>query len=232
MLLNKVIYSFWIIKHEGYFLLDSGCQATVFPCIGFTWISHTVITVHRKIKILKNWSKALENKHKATFLTDCKTRMFHNFLMIIIASRQSIERQLRHLTVKRLLHWRNEKGFSSMWGKTGEENSFLSLCSWIVFFYSQLSPGKGIQIPESGNFIWGNVESWALKSGIQLKDSGISLTIGIRLIQVPLTKNPESSTQNPAIHSVESRNQDFLGFSYMGRPNWVVPDLPVVDLDQ
>ena len=36
MLLNKVIYSFRIIKHEGHFLLDSGCQATVLLCIGFT----------------------------------------------------------------------------------------------------------------------------------------------------------------------------------------------------
>lgn len=127
MLLNKVIYSFRIIKHEGYFLLDSGCQATVFPCIGFIWISHTVITVHRKIKILKNWSRALENKHKATFLTDCKIRMFHNFLMIIIVSRQTIERQLRHLTVKRLLHWRNEKGFSSMWRQQDGRRKFIFL---------------------------------------------------------------------------------------------------------
>ena len=51
MLLNKVIYSFRIIKHEGHFLLDSGCQATVLLCIGFTlfriglslWIEHKIV---------------------------------------------------------------------------------------------------------------------------------------------------------------------------------------------
>ena len=82
---------------------------------------------------------------------------------------------------------------------------------------SQLASDKGIQIPESRNFIWRNPESWVLKSEIQLKESGISLTIEIRLIQVPMTKSPGSSTWNPAIHGVESRNQDLLGFSYIGR---------------
>lgn len=54
MLLNKVIYSFRIIiKHEGHFLLDSGCQATVLLCIGFALFR---IDYHCElnIKLLKN----------------------------------------------------------------------------------------------------------------------------------------------------------------------------------
>lgn len=53
MLLNKVIYSFRIIKHEGHFLLDSGCQATVFLYIGFTQFR---IDYHceLQIELLKN----------------------------------------------------------------------------------------------------------------------------------------------------------------------------------
>ena len=38
-----------------------------------------------------------------------------------------------------------------------------------------------------------NSESWALKSGIQLKGSGIPLTIGTG-VQIPLTTNPESKS--------------------------------------
>ena len=49
---------------------------------------------------------------------------------------------------------------------------------------------KGIRILESGNFCllnaeckevcFSNVESWGLESGIQLKESGIPLMIGIQ----------------------------------------------------
>ena len=41
----------------------------------------------------------------------------------------------------------------------------------------KLSPRKGIQITEPGKFLL--PESWALGSGIQLKESGIPITIRI-----------------------------------------------------
>ena len=44
--------------------------------------------------------------------------------------------------------------------------------------------------------LW-NPESWALKSGKQLKESGISLSIGIQ--------NPSSSDKESEIHAVESK---------------------------
>ena len=53
-----------------------------------------------------------------------------------------------------------------------------------------------------------NPESWALESGIQLKESGIALAIG--------NQNPSSNDKawNPL---PESRIQDRLGFPCMGR---------------
>ena len=50
--------------------------------------------------------------------------------------------------------------------------------------------------PETGKIEVWNSESWALESGIQHKDSGILLTIGIR--------NPSSTDEESGIHSVES----------------------------
>ena len=41
------------------------------------------------------------------------------------------------------------------------------------------------------NFFWWNPESWALELGIQLKESGIPLTIGIR------TPSSSNIDQNP-----------------------------------
>lgn len=51
-----------------------------------------------------------------------------------------------------------------------------------------------------------NPESWALESGVQLKESGIPLVIG--------SENPSSKT---GIEYLESRIQDYLGLPYMGR---------------
>ena len=51
-----------------------------------------------------------------------------------------------------------------------------------------------------------NPESWALESGIQLKESGIALAVG--------NQNPSSNDWN---HYLESRIQDIFGFPYMGR---------------
>ena len=82
------------------------------------------------------------------------------------------------------------------------------------------APSKEIRIPESGKFLFvesgirENQESWVLESGIELRESGIPVTIGIQ--------NPSSTDKywNPVqsgIHGVESRIQDCPGFPYMGR---------------
>ena len=70
--------------------------------------------------------------------------------------------------------------------------------------------------PELVEFRLWNMEFWVLESGVQLKESGIPQTIGIR--------NPSSSFLekwgiqywNLEIHSVESRIQDRLRFPFMG----------------
>ena len=68
----------------------------------------------------------------------------------------------------------------------------------------QLAPCEGMRIPES----------WALKTGIQIKESGILLTIGIGN---PRYTDKESRIQylKSGIHGVESRFQDCLGFPYI-----------------
>ena len=53
-------------------------------------------------------------------------------------------------------------------------------------------------------FLW-NPESWALESGIQLKECGILLTIGIQ--------DTSSTDKESEIQNLESRIQDCLGFS-------------------
>ena len=85
------------------------------------------------------------------------------------------------------------------------------------------APCKGFWILESKTlekFFWWNPESWALESGIQLKESGAQLTIGIR------TPSSSYKEQNPvpgirpvheSVHDVESRIQDRVVFSYMGK---------------
>ena len=53
-------------------------------------------------------------------------------------------------------------------------------------------------LDQSFRKIWSNgSRPWALKSGIQLKESGIAPIIAIRNPEVPLTKNPESGSGNP-----------------------------------
>ena len=70
--------------------------------------------------------------------------------------------------------------------------------------YTTTRPCKLFQILESGTFLL--VESGILDFGIRIS------VLGIRnpRIQVPLTKNPQSSTWNPEI-------QCCLGLPYMGR---------------
>ena len=64
-----------------------------------------------------------------------------------------------------------------------------------------------VRISESGNFCWWNPESWSLESGIQLKESGIPLTIEIQNSSstdknwnpVPGIRNPQRGIQNPRL---------------------------------
>ena len=71
-----------------------------------------------------------------------------------------------------------------------------------------LDPCKGIRIPKSekisthrirnsGKFCSLNLESWALEYRIQLKGSGILLTIGIQNPSFTGIRNPESGIRNP-----------------------------------
>ena len=64
----------------------------------------------------------------------------------------------------------------------------------------------GIWNPGKFNGLW-NLESWALESGLQLKQSGILLMIHLKT----KTQCPESGIQG-----IESSIQDCLGFRYMG----------------
>ena len=72
---------------------------------------------------------------------------------------------------------------------------------------------RGIRNP--ANFCLWNPGSWALESGIQFKESGILLTIGI---QNPSSTDKDSRIQylESGIQDVESRIQDCLGFPYKG----------------
>ena len=71
-----------------------------------------------------------------------------------------------------------------------------------------------------------NSESWALESGIQLKESGIPLMINMQNLIVPLAKTRVNFLES-GDHGRESRIQDSLGFSYTGRmdgslgKNWI-----------
>ena len=60
-------------------------------------------------------------------------------------------------------------------------------------------------------------KSWALESRKQLKESGISVTIGIRNPSSTDYTNMELQNQEFRIHGVDSRIQDCLGFPYLGR---------------
>ena len=77
-----------------------------------------------------------------------------------------------------------------------------------------------------GNICVCNPESRALESRIQLKESGIPLTIGIRYLS---STDKESEIQYLASgilgveSSPESRIQVCLGFLYMGQKQWLLP---------
>ena len=56
-----------------------------------------------------------------------------------------------------------------------------------------------------------NPESWALESGVQLKESGITLVIGILLTKTGI------EYLESGIRDVEFRIPGYLGLPYMGR---------------
>ena len=164
--------------------------------------------------------------------------MFHNFLVIIV-SRQTSGVNLGTWRSKDYFS-RNEKVFSSMWREAGRRklisvpllvNCFSLIPNSNLFPRALSEKPWGRCCPNSPHVRESRFRNPGILSGgirnpgpcnpkYSSKESWISLTIGIRLIQVPMTKSPESNTWNPAIHGEESRNQDFLGFSYMGRPSW------------
>ena len=62
---------------------------------------------------------------------------------------------------------------------------------------------SGIRNPESGKF-----RNWALKRGIQFKESGTPLTVGIC--------NQKFTAKESGIHAVESKIKACLGFPCLG----------------
>ena len=104
---------------------------------------------------------------------------------------------------------------SAGWRKSVQERLERARLSWShircndhkifeIFFFRPMQGN-----PEN-SCLW-NLESWALESEIQLKESGIPLTIG--------NWNPSSADMaylESRIHGVESRIQDRFGFPYMG----------------
>ena len=76
-------------------------------------------------------------------------------------------------------------------------------------------PLYGNQIPELRKFCLWNLESWGLESGIQLQESRVLLTTGIRN---PSCTDKESQIQylESEIHCVESGIQYRLGLPYTG----------------
>ena len=64
---------------------------------------------------------------------------------------------------------------------------------------------KGNRIPKCGTFLPWNQESWAVESGIQLKESGIPLTIGIQ------NQSPSDKDWNPVAGIRDPRRGIYMG---------------------
>jgi len=96
-----------------------------------------------------------------------------------------------------------------------EATSFITGTSGIFYSflsnYKKLSPILGNPDSEiDGHFYLWNLEFWDLESVIQLKESGISLNIGVPIPCSP-TRDPESiQYMESGIHSLDSRIQDCL----------------------
>ena len=88
-------------------------------------------------------------------------------------------------------------------------------CPAVIVLFRGISPHvRESGFPNRGKFCLWNLESWALESGIQFKESGIPQTTGIQ--------NPSSThkdwNQLSGIRNPRSRIQDCLGFPwYIGR---------------
>ena len=127
--------------------------------------------------------------------------------------------------------------YNSLWCSVTVINSpfhdytLLFICWWLwstwLLHWGQMTDdieqnvNKSIgHVRESGlwnpwNFCLWNPKSWALESGIQLKESGILLRIGIQS-KVPLEKTGIKCLES-GIHGLESRLQDCFGFPNMRR---------------
>ena len=98
---------------------------------------------------------------------------------------------------------------SNWWGDTNLSECSLRHCYRPTY--------KGFRIPESGKFCFGhlvnsgnfclwNPDTWALESGIQLMESGIPLTIGIRNPVLGI-RNPRYGIQNPRLSWIPLRGR-------------------------
>ena len=119
-------------------------------------------------------------------------------------------------------------------------------------FDAWVDPCKGVGIPESGKFLltesrirgkmclW-NPESWALESGIQLKKSGLPLTIEIQspsstdkdLKPVAGIRNPRRGIQNPRVsfiplHGATRSQTNIQGLKMTEKWSWARFDFNVV----
>ena len=120
------------------------------------------------------------------------------------------QRQLKTKTKKRRIFWNTKFSHRTMSQIYGlYTNVSMTIPFLLVFKLVLFNSCKVIRIPASKNFCLWNSECWALESGIQLKDSGTPLVIGIR--------NPGFTDKESGFNSVESRIQDCLGFLYTGR---------------
>ena len=75
--------------------------------------------------------------------------------------------------------------------------------------HRQFAPCKEMWIPEFGKFCLWNPESWAFESGIQIKESGIPLTMGIGNPRYTDKKSRIPYLES-GIHGLESRIHDCL----------------------
>ena len=102
------------------------------------------------------------------------------------------------------------------------DKSIKRVLYWVVTSKGSLAPRKGILISDQGNFCLWNLESWALESGMQLKESGIPLTIAIRN---PSSTDKKSRIQSPRLSWVFLHEARILFWLLTPRRIWSHPNL-------